>query len=153
MTSDLADLVRHHPLLADLPGDAVELVAGCAKNLVFSEGDLLLREGEAAGTLYLLRRGRVALETHVPGRDPLVVETLGPGDVVGWSWLLPPYRWQCDVRALEDVGAVAVDGTCLRNKATDDPAFGYALVMRFASVILNRLHAARLRLVDVYGRV
>ena len=152
MTSDIADLVRHHPLLVGLPGDAVELVAGCAKNVAFEGGQLLLREGEAADTLYLLRRGRVALEVHDPGRRPLVVETLGPGDVVGWSWLFPPYRWQCDARALEGVGAVAVDGACLRQKAASDAAFGYALVTRFASVILDRLHATRLRLLDVYGR-
>jgi CRP/FNR family cyclic AMP-dependent transcriptional regulator len=151
MSSDIAGLVAGHPLLAGLPGDAVELVAGCARNVVFDAGELLLAEGEPANTLYLLRRGRVALEVHAPGRGAAVIETIGPGHVVGWSWLFPPYRYQFDARATEPVGALAVDGACLRAKADADPAFGYELMKRFGSIILERLQAARVRLLDLYG--
>jgi CRP-like cAMP-binding protein len=143
--------VGEHPILAGLPGDAVALVAGCARNVAFEEGALLLAEGQAADTFYLLRRGSVALEVHAPGRGPLVVETLRAGQVLGWSWLFPPYRWHFDARAVEPVGAVAVDGACLRTKAEDDHDFGYELVRRFAEVILDRLQASRLRLLDLYG--
>jgi len=151
MSQDLADLVAHHPLLAGLPGDVVELVAGCATNVVVPAGGLLLSEGEPADTLYLLRRGHVSLEVRAPGRGALVIETLGPGSVVGWSWLFPPYRWQFDARANDPVGAISVDAVCLRSKAEADPAFGYELMKRFSSIILSRLQAARIRLLDLYG--
>jgi CRP/FNR family transcriptional regulator, cyclic AMP receptor protein len=151
MPEDLADLVAHHPLLAGLPGDTVSHVAGCARNVAVGAGDLLIVEGEPADTLYLVRRGRVTLEVRAPGRRPIVVETLGPGSPVGWSWLFPPYRWQFDARATEPVGALAVDAVCLRSKAEADPVFGYELMKRFASVMLDRLQAARIRLLDLYG--
>lgn len=151
MAEHIAELVAEHPLLAGLPGEAVAQVAGCARNVAFAEGQLLIAEGLAADTFYLLRRGSVALEVHAPGRGALVVETLRPGQVLGWSWLFPPYRWHFDARALGPVGAIAVDGACLRTKAEADPAFGYELVRRFAAVILDRLQATRLRLLDLYG--
>ena len=124
---------------------------GCARNVVFDAGALLLAEGEPADTLYLLRRGRVALEVHSPGRGTLVIETLDAGAAVGWSWLFPPYRWHFDARAIEPVGAVAVDARCLRDKADADPAFGYELMKRVSAVLLDRLQATRLRLLDLYG--
>jgi CRP/FNR family cyclic AMP-dependent transcriptional regulator len=151
MTTSLAELVSAHPLLAGLPSQAVASIAGCAQNVSFSPGELLLAESDPANTLYLLRRGRVAIEVHSPGRGPIVIETVGPGAVVGWSWLVPPYRWHFDARAVEAVGAVAVDGACLREKAEADPALGYALLKRVAAVLLERLQMTRLRLLDLYG--
>ena len=151
MTTSVAELVASHPLLAGLPGPAVAQVAGCARNVAFAEGELLLAEGAPADTLYLVRRGRVAIEVHAPGRGAVVVETVGPGAVVGWSWLFPPYRWHFDARAREPVGAVAVDGACLRAKAHADPAMGYALLSRLSAVLLERLQATRVRLLDLYG--
>jgi CRP-like cAMP-binding protein len=152
VTDDIAALVAHHPLLAGLPGHTIDHVAGCARNVAIDTGQLLLAEGEAADTLYLVRRGRVAIEIHTPGHGPLCVETLGPGDALGWSWLFPPYRWRFDARALEPVGALSVDGTCLRDKADADPVFGYALMKRVAAVTIERLQATRLRLLDLYGQ-
>jgi len=152
VSEEIASLVAEHPLLAGLPGDTIAHVAGCARNVAVAEGGLLLAEGERADTLYLLRRGRVALEVQGPGRGRLVIETIGPGHAVGWSWLFPPYRWHFDARALEPVGAIAVDGACLRAKADADPVFGYALMQRVGGVVLERLQATRLRLLDVYGR-
>jgi CRP/FNR family transcriptional regulator, cyclic AMP receptor protein len=151
MPEDIAELVSNHPLLEGLPGETVAHVAGCAKNVAVGPGELLLAEGQQADTFYLLRRGRVSLEVRAPGRGPLVIETLGPGSVVGWSWLYPPYRWEFDARATEPVGAIAVDALCLRTKAEADPAFGYELMKRFASVMLDRLQATRVRLLDLYG--
>ncbi len=149
---DIAALVANHPLLVGLPGDMASLVTGCARNVAVKSGEYLLVEGGAADTLYLLRRGRVSLEARAPGRLPLVIETVEPGAGIGWSWLFPPYRWQFDARATEPVGAIAVDAVCLRSKAEADPAFGYELIKRFASVMLARLDAAQLRLLDLYGR-
>ena len=150
MIEDLATIIAGHPLFTGLPGDVAALVAGCAHNVAFARDQWVLREGEAADTLYLLRRGRVALEITSP-KGPLLIETLDAGSVIGWSWLFPPYRWALDARAVEPVGAIAVDARCLRDKADRDPAFGYALLQRLVGVVVDRLQATRLRLIDVYG--
>jgi CRP-like cAMP-binding protein len=147
----MAELVALHPLLAGLPGDAVAEVAGCARNVAYAPGELLLAEGDPADTLFLVRRGRIAIEIHAPGRGPIVIETVGPGAAVGWSWLFPPYRWQFDARAAVAVGVVAVDAACLRAKADADDALGHQLVTRVAAVLLERLQATRIRLLDLYG--
>jgi CRP/FNR family transcriptional regulator, cyclic AMP receptor protein len=147
----MADLLLGHTLFRDLPPEVVETVVGCARNVAFDAGQLLLAEGDEATTLYLLRRGQVAIEVHAPGRGGLVVQTLGPGQVVGWSWLVPPYRWNFDARAMTDVGAVAIDGSCLRSKAESDPAFGYTLLTRVSGILLERLQATRTQLLDLYG--
>lgn len=151
MTTPMAELVASHPLLAALPGDAVAEVAGCARNVAYAPGELLLAEGDPADTLFLVRRGRIAIEIHAPGRGPIVIETVGPGAAVGWSWLFPPYRWQFDARAVVPVGVIAVNATCLRAKADADDALGHQLVTRVAAVLLERLQATRIRLLDLYG--
>lgn len=148
---EMHELVATHPLLAGLPDVVLAQVAGCARNVAFRPGALVLAEGEPADTFYLLRRGHVAIEVQSPGRGALVVETLGPGAAIGWSWLIPPYRWQFDVRAADDVGAIALDAACLRGKAEDDPALGYELLRRVSGVLLQRLQATRVRLLDLYG--
>lgn len=147
----MAGLLAAQPLFAGLPGGAAELVAGCGRNVAFDPDRLLLAEGDDATTLYLIRRGLVAVEVHGPDRGGLVVDTVGPGQVVGWSWLVPPYRWTFDARAVEPVGAIAIDGACLRGKADDDPAFGYALLQRISTLLLDRLQSTRLQLLDLYG--
>lgn len=151
MITSIGDLVAAHPLFSGLPDSDVAMVAGCARNVVFEPGDLLFAEGGAADTFYLIRRGQVSIDVHAPGRGPVVIETRGPGDVVGWSWLVPPYQWTFDARAHDAVGAIAVDGACLRAKAQADPAFGYALLSRVSTELLARLQATRLRLLDLYG--
>lgn len=149
----LADLIASSPVFAGLPDDDLALIAGCARNVGLGEGELLAREGDEADTFYLVRRGRVALELHTPERGGIVIDTADAGDVVGWSWLFPPYRWQFDARAVEDTRAIAFDGACLRGKCADDPRLGYELMQRFAQVMADRLQHARFRLLDVYGGV
>ena len=112
---------------------------------------MLFRDGDEANTFYVLRHGAVALETFVPARGPVTIETLETGEVLGWSWLFPPYRWHFDARALSLVRATAFDGACLRGKCEADPALGYELMSRFAQVAIERLQWTRLRLLDVYG--
>jgi CRP/FNR family transcriptional regulator, cyclic AMP receptor protein len=147
----MRELVATHPLLAGLPAPVLADLSGCARNVTFRGGGLVLAEGEPADTFYLLRRGRVAIEVGAPGKGALVVETLGPGASIGWSWLIPPYRWQFDVRALDDVGAIALDAACLRGRAEADPVLGYELLKRVSGVLLQRLQATRVRLLDLYG--
>jgi CRP-like cAMP-binding protein len=149
----LDELIGSSPVFAGLPAQDLAFIAGCARNVVFEEGALLFREGAAADTFYLVRRGRVAFEIHTPDRGGLVVETAEPGDVVGWSWLFPPYRWHFDAHAVEVVHAIAFDGACLRGKCEEDTRLGYELMRRFAQVMIDRLQHTRFRLLDVYGGV
>ncbi|HEX8977010.1 MAG TPA: cyclic nucleotide-binding domain-containing protein [Solirubrobacteraceae bacterium] len=144
-------LIAATPLFAGLEPGHLELIAGCARNDHAEGGTLLLREGEPAEHFYLIREGAVALEVHSPGHGSIVIETLHAGDVVGWSWLFAPYRWQLDGRVLELTRLVVFDGACLRNKCEADHELGYQLMRRFAGNLVDRLQATRLQLLDVYG--
>lgn len=145
------ELITESPVFAGLEPERVALIAGCAGNVGFEANEELFREGDPADTFYIVRRGTIALETFVPARGALTIETLGPGEVVGWSWLIPPYEWHFDARAVGPVRAIGFDGTCLRDKCAADPALGFELLTRFAAVLLERLQATRVRLLDVYG--
>jgi CRP-like cAMP-binding protein len=129
----------------------LDLVVGCASNVRFEAGEYLCQEGQEANRFYLIRRGRVALEYHAPGRGTVTVMTVKEGDVLGFSWLLPPYRWMSDGRALELTRAIAFDGACLREKCDEDPRLGYDLMQRVARVMVHRLKSARVQILDVYG--
>ena len=144
-------LLRAAPVFGGLPAEALGLIAGCGSNVHFDQGAVLFREGDQADTFFLVRHGSVALEMFVPARGSAVIETLEAGEVVGWSWLFPPYRWHFDARALTQLRATAFDGACLRGKCDEDPALGYELMARFAQVLIERLQWTRLRLLDVYG--
>ncbi|MGD0712848.1 MAG: cyclic nucleotide-binding domain-containing protein [Gaiellaceae bacterium] len=144
-------LITESPVFAGLDQEQLELIAGCGQNVVFAAGERLFREGEQADVFFLVRHGVVALDQDVPNRPDVTVETVGQGEIVGWSWLLEPYRWHFTGRAVELVRAVQFDGACLRKKCEEDPALGYALLTRFAQVLVNRLQATRLQLMDVYG--
>ncbi|MGD9896821.1 MAG: cyclic nucleotide-binding domain-containing protein [Candidatus Methylacidiphilaceae bacterium] len=141
-----------HPFFAGMEPALVELLAECAREFAFPAGQFLLREGEPADRFFLLECGTVALELHRPGSDPLVLDTLHEGEVVGTSWVIPPYRWSSDARAVDPVRAIAVDARCLRGKSESDPKLGYELLKRFLPLFVERLEAVRLQLLDVYGK-
>ncbi len=147
----MADILAAHPLFAGLDKEITDLLGGCATNAHFAAGSYLFKEGEAADIFYLLRAGEVALELRMAGRGRLTVETVHPGHLVGASWMLPPYRWLFDARAVEDVRATGVDATCLRNKCDADPRLGYQVMQRFLPVLAERLESTRLRLLDIYA--
>jgi CRP-like cAMP-binding protein len=149
---DVEALLVDSRLFADLAPEHLETIAGCASIAHFEEGEVVFREGGDADAFYVLRSGSVALETHVPGRGPARLMTLHDEDVLGWSWLFPPYRWHLDARALEHTRALTFDGACLRGKAAADHDLGYELLRRFAEVIVSRLQATRFQLLDVYHR-
>jgi CRP-like cAMP-binding protein len=151
MSTTMKELVASHPFMTGMEEGTLELIAGCSTNVVFAPGELLCAEGASADTFYLLRRGRVSIDVHAPGRGTVIIETAGPGDVVGWSWLVPPYHWTFDARAMDPVGCIAVDGACLRTKALDDPSLGFALLSKVSVTLLSRLQATRMRLLDLYG--
>ena len=147
----MADILADHPLFAGLDPAITDLLAGCARNVHFADGGLLFKADDPADTFYLLRAGDVALELRMPGRGKLTVQTLHPGHVVGASWILPPYRWRFDARALGDVRATGIDAACLRGKCDDDPSMGYQVMQRFLPIVADRLQSTRLRLLDLYA--
>lgn len=148
--SSIRDLLAEQIVLHDLQPADLDLMAGCGHNEFFDVGSFLAREDTPANQFFIVREGRVALEMHAP-TGPLVMETLGRGELVGWSWLVPPYRWVFDVEVMEPTHVIVIDAACLRSKCEADPAFGYRLLRRFAGVIADRLQSTRVRLLDLYG--
>lgn len=148
---NLERVVKAHPFAADLDPAHLSVVACCARNLRCKAGDFLFREGAEAGRFYLVRKGRLALEVHVPGRGATQVESVGPGGMVGFSWLFPEHRWTLDARATDTLMALEFDATCLLPKMEADPALGYAVTKRLLAELYKRLGQVRLGRLDVYG--
>ena len=147
----LERIVAEHPFFAGLEERYMQLLAGCASNVRFEGGKYILREGEEASQFFLIRHGKVALQISAPPRGPLIVETLGEGDILGWSWLVSPYHWSLDARAVELTRAIALDGRCLRAKCEQNHDLGYELLKRFAHIMERRLETTRFQLLDVYA--
>jgi CRP-like cAMP-binding protein len=147
----IEDLLGESATLAGLDPEHRATIAGCATLTVCSPGDVLMREGSPADTFYVLREGAVALETVIPGRGRVTIETLHGGEVLGWSWIIPPYRTAFDARALERTRAIAFDGACLRGRCETDPGLGFALLKVMAGVLSQRLTHTRMRLLDLYA--
>ncbi|MBM4246759.1 MAG: cyclic nucleotide-binding domain-containing protein [Deltaproteobacteria bacterium] len=148
----LERILSGHPFFEGLAEPYLKLIVGCASNVRFAAGEFLFRTGEEANEFFLVRSGRIALEVAAPGRPAVAVQTLGEGEILGWSWLVPPYHWMFDARAVEPTRAIALDGRCLRGKCESDHDLGYELLKRFAHIMEQRLRAARLQLLDVYGK-
>lgn len=153
MTHTIAPVLAAHPFFAGLAPAHLETIAGCARNARFLSGEVLFRDGDDADELYLVRHGRVAVETHSPQTGPIVIATVVEGEILGWSWILPPYRWRFQARAVELTRALEIDAAGLRARCEADTALGYELMKRFAHVIAQRLDAACLQLVDLYADV
>jgi len=147
----LKPLLEEHPFFTGLPSEYLDLITGCAANAVFNAGEPIFREGGEANHFFLIRYGKAAVEIFVPGKGPVTIQTVQQGDILGWSWLVPPFRWHHDARALELVRALSFDGECLRRKCESDPRLGYELMQRFAQVIVQRLQNTQVQLLDVYG--
>lgn len=148
---DLSELLHQHPFLSGLSHEHMQNLIGCASNVRFPEGSKIVHEGQTANKFFLIRAGRVALEMQVTGKGDLRIQTVGPGEILGWSWLISPYRWHFSGVAVLETRAIALDGECLRNKCEKDPQFGYEMLKRLAGVMERRLEATRLQLLDVYG--
>jgi CRP-like cAMP-binding protein len=144
----IAGLFEGRGFFAGLAEPYAEIISGLASYRDVRIGELLFRHGETADRFFLVRRGLVAIELYAPGRTPIVVEHVENDDVVGWSWLVEPYRWNFDARAVEPSSLIAVDAPALRARCNAEPAFGYEIVRRFIPVMAHRLSSARERLVE-----
>jgi CRP/FNR family cyclic AMP-dependent transcriptional regulator len=146
-------LLKQHPFCQGMEAEMRRLLAECAMSEYFQAGQYLFREGMAADRFYLIRHGDVALEVHVPGREPVIVETLHEGDILGWSWLVPPYKWLVDARAAQLVRAISVNADHLRARYERDHSLAYELFRRFIPIMAYRLEAGKLQMIDIYGKV
>ena len=140
----LALLIAEHPFLAGMKPAHLEVLCDCAMQTQFVKDQLIFREGDLANRFYLIQEGRVALESGGDERTVLV-QTVGAGDALGWSWLFPPYYWHFDARTLTPTKAIFFYGTRLRTQCEEDHDFGYELIKRMAEVIIRRLQATRLQ--------
>jgi CRP/FNR family transcriptional regulator, cyclic AMP receptor protein len=150
MMETLERIIGEHPFFGGMEQRHIELITGCAKNVRFEKDQGILREGDEANEFYFIREGLVAVELIVPSKGFTTVQTVGEGDVLGWSWLVPPYRWRFDARACQPTRALAFDGKCLRTKCEEDHDLGYELLKRFTHIVTERLDATRLQLLDLY---
>jgi CRP/FNR family cyclic AMP-dependent transcriptional regulator len=141
-----------HPFLKDLTARHVAALARCATERIFAAGDFIWRTGGSAEEFYLLTEGRVALEVHVVRQVGGRLATLHAGEVLGWSWVLPPRRWHLDARAIEQVRAIALDARGVRRECEHDHELGHLLMLRFVEAIGHRLIAARTRLAFLQHR-
>ena len=137
-------------IFADLSAEERELVSAAARPVRFGAGERVFREGAPARGCWLIHDGCVALDLMIPGRGQVVVQTLGHGDVLGWSWLLPPYQWHFGAVAVRPTTATQLDTDQLRTLAEQDPRFGYALTLSLFQACAQRLQTTRARLLDLY---
>ena len=143
--------IRQHPFLAGMSPHQFRILSDCAMPRRFLANEIILREGDPADRFYLLQKGHVALESHGTAQGATRIQTIGAGEVLGWSWLFPPYLWHFDARALEPTEAVFFYATPLREECESDHELGYELTKRMAAVMLQRLQAARRRSLELAG--
>lgn len=142
----LESVLIEHPFLREFKPDHIRLLADSAMRMHYEAGEFIFREGEPANRFYLIEQGRVSLESHLKDEAPVAVQIIGPGDVLGWSWLFPPYYWHFDARALEPTTAIFFYGTRLREQCGQDHEFGFEMMKRMAQVVIQRLQATRKQL-------
>jgi len=129
----------------------LKVLTECAMPSHFTPGEVIFREGDPANRFYLIQQGKVVLESPVKDSSPVTIGTIGPGDVLGWSWLFPPYYWHLDARAVEPTSAIFFYGTRLREECERNHDLGYTLMKRMAAIVIQRLQATRRRLINARG--
>lgn len=149
--STLAPIIKQHSFFSGFDDKTIDFVTACAKNVRFDEGTVMARQGDPADDFFLIREGRIAVTFPAPQGGGMTIQTIDEDDIAGWSWLMPPYEWQFDLIAVRPVRALAFDGKCLREKCEKDTALGYELMKRLSRVMVSRLQATRIQLLDLYG--
>lgn len=145
---DLQTIITSHALFQDMKPQHQALLASGAKEAKFKTGEVIFRQGDPANQFHLILSGKVLLEAHEPGDGTVPVQTLGPGDLLGWSWLFPPFAWNFQARAVEPTEVIALSGGHLLASAERDREFGYELMKRVAQVVIKRLQSTRKQLLE-----
>lgn len=150
-TDPMAKRLREHPFLRGLNRTQLALLADCALPAEFKPGEVIFREGEKAQLFYLIEKGKVVLESGKKYGEPVVIQTIGAGDLLGWSWMLPPYRWHFTARAIEPTEVIYFAGTILREYCEQDHSLGFELHKRISEVMMKRLQAARQKMLSMHA--
>jgi CRP-like cAMP-binding protein len=145
MNGSIQEIILAHPFFDGLPVKHLCILTESAGKAAFAAGEYLFREAEPANRCYLIQKGRVALEARDPSGGSTLIQTLGSGDVLGWSWLFPPFAWHLSARAVDSVKAIVLDGGHLLAAANDDHDFGYELMKRVSRLVIERLQVTRNR--------
>jgi CRP/FNR family cyclic AMP-dependent transcriptional regulator len=143
--------LAQHPAFQGLTAEQVAQVASYARLAQFAPGERVFQHDTRADEFYIVRQGKVTVEIPALSGEPLVIQTLGDGSLLGWSWMIPPYQWSFDARAAAPTSVVAVDGTKLQAACEADPRLGYELMKRFAALMAERLNAARAAAIRHYS--
>jgi len=146
--SSIEDYLSSHPFFSGLDDGFISFLSDSATKIRVKEGDSLFKQGERADKFYLLRNGQIAIQVPALMGPTLDIQTLGENQILGWSWLISPYRWSFQARAIEDTEVIEFDGSAILARCEQDPAFGYALFKRFAALMSERLDAARQKMMD-----
>lgn len=150
-TEPIATRVAFHPFLAGMDPAQLALLTDCAMATYFEKGETVLREGEFANRFYLIETGKVVLKSVAGAGEPAVIGTIGSGDLLGWSWMFPPYTWQFSARAIEPTTAIFFYGTILREHCENDPSLGYQLLKRLSAVMVKRLQFTRRQMLTLHA--
>lgn len=151
MTEQEASVLAAQPFLRGMPPAQVRALAGLCEHVTVAAGRRLFEEGASADRFWIIDAGQVTLDASVPGRGRVVIETLGRSDVIGLSWMQPPYQWRFGAVATQPTQAFAFDARAVRNACDADPVLGYELSRRFSGVVVRRLQATRARLIDAWA--
>ena len=146
--SSIKDYLSSHAFFSGLNDDFIEFLADSATKMRIKEGESLFKQGERADKFYLLRSGQISIQVPALMGPTLDIQTLGEDQILGWSWLISPYRWSFQARAVEDSEVIEFDGSAILERCEKDPAFGYELFKRFAALMSERLDAARQKMMD-----
>lgn len=146
----LKEIITEHPFFRGMKGQHLDLLAEGARKSTFKAGDTLFREGEPANQFYLIESGKVVLEAHAAADGSAAVQTLGPGDVLGWSWLFAPFVWHFRAAALSPTTVIALSGAHLLALSENDHDFGYELMKRVSQIVIRRLQVARKELLALH---
>jgi CRP-like cAMP-binding protein len=149
---NLTRLLEELPFFEGFKPEYIEFMAGCASNHRYERGELIVHDGDAAKKTFFIRSGRAEMEIHVPGRGVQTLQSLEDGEMIGWSWLFPPYKWHVDIRAKETTMILALDGTCLRKKLEEDTQLGFDFLRRLIYCMHRRIEGGRFLNLDVYRK-
>ena len=150
--SEIEAVLKGHSFFRELSPAQISAIADCTTEAQFNAGDYIFREGQPSDRFELIRVGEVALEIYNPGKGAVVIQTLGENSILGWSWLVPPYKKLYDARVVKLTRALVFDGKRIRTLCELDPKLGYELLKRFSKIMSDRLWAARIQILDVYAK-
>lgn len=149
--SDTKSIIRKTSIFANLPDDDVAFIASYGQEIQLKRGEMLFKQDDTAQSFYVVCSGKVSVEIPALYGPPLIVQELSEGEVLGWSWLIKPYKWAFSARAGSDAQLIAFDGAKVLQHCEEDQAFGYRILKLFTQLMSERLAAARLQMMESWA--